>query len=50
MKINDIREGFVRGGFEPEGTTPNAFAAFIKSEIVKYDEIIRRANIKPQTD
>jgi tripartite-type tricarboxylate transporter receptor subunit TctC len=50
MKNNEIRDGFVRGGFEPEGTTPEAFAAFIKSEIVKYDEIIRKANIKPQSD
>jgi tripartite-type tricarboxylate transporter receptor subunit TctC len=50
MKNHEIRDGFVRGGFEPEGTTPDAFAAFIKSEIVKYDDIIRKAHIKPQAD
>jgi tripartite-type tricarboxylate transporter receptor subunit TctC len=50
MQNNEIREGFVRGGFEPEGTTPENFAAFIRSEIVKYDNIIRKANIKPETE
>jgi len=47
VRSREVREGFVRDGFEPEGTTPAAFAAFIRSEINKYEEIIRRSNIKP---
>ena len=50
MKNEEIIDGFIRGGFEPEGTTPETFTNFINSEILKYDEIIRKANIKPQSD
>jgi tripartite-type tricarboxylate transporter receptor subunit TctC len=50
MQLADIRDGFVRGGFEPEGSTPDAFAAFIRAEIAKYDAVIRKANIKPDTE
>lgn len=50
MQLADIREGFARGGFEPEGTTPDAFATFIRSEIIKYDVVIRKANIKPESE
>ena len=50
MKNEEIIDGFIRGGFEPEGTTPETFTTFINSEILKYDEIIRKANIKPQSD
>jgi len=50
MQLPDIREGFVRSGFEPEGTTPDAFATFIRAEIAKYDAVIRKANIKPEVE
>ena len=50
MQNNEIRDGFVRSGFDPEGSSPEAFAGFIRSEIVKYEDIIKRANIKPQAD
>ena len=46
VRNDEVRDGFVRGGFEPDGTTPAAFAAFIRSEIVKYEQVIRRSNIK----
>jgi tripartite-type tricarboxylate transporter receptor subunit TctC len=50
MQSPDIRDGFIRTGFEPEGTTPEAFAAFIRSEIAKYQAVIEKANIKPEAD
>jgi tripartite-type tricarboxylate transporter receptor subunit TctC len=46
VRNDEVRDGFVRGGFEPEGTTPGVFAAFIRSEILKYEPVIRRSNIK----
>jgi len=46
MQANEVRTSFIRSGFEPEGTSPDAFAALIRSEIAKYDGIIRKANIK----
>ena len=50
MQLPDIRESFVRSGFEPEGTLPDTFAAFIRAEIAKYEVVIRKANIRPETD
>ena len=50
MQLPDIREGFVRSGFEPEGTTPDAFATFIRAEIAKFDAVIHKANIKPEVE
>ena len=50
LRNNEIRDDFVRGGFEPEGTTPEAFAAFVRSEITKYEQVIRKANLKPLAD
>ncbi len=32
-------------GFEPDGGTPTAFAAYIKSEIAKWAKVIKQAGI-----
>jgi tripartite-type tricarboxylate transporter receptor subunit TctC len=34
-------------GFEPVGSTPEQFAAYIKTETSKYAQIVKDANIKP---
>ncbi|SIQ60591.1 tripartite tricarboxylate transporter substrate-binding protein [Pseudacidovorax sp. RU35E] len=34
-------------GFEPVGSTPAAFAERIRTEIIKWTEVIKRADIKP---
>src|SRR4051812_24412630 len=35
-------------GYEPVGSTPQAFAAYIKAELAKWEKVIKAANIKPE--
>ncbi len=42
----DVRGKFATLGFEPVGSTPEEFAAQIKSEIPKWEKVIRDANIR----
>ena len=42
----DVKEKFATLGFEPVGSTPEEFAAQIKSEIPKWGKVIRDANIR----
>jgi tripartite-type tricarboxylate transporter receptor subunit TctC len=44
----DMRERLGAQGFEPAGSTPEEFAAYIKSEIAKWSKVIRTAGIKPE--
>jgi len=42
----DVRESMAKVGAEIVGNTPDEFAAFIRSERVKYAKVIKDANIK----
>jgi tripartite-type tricarboxylate transporter receptor subunit TctC len=42
----DVRERLLSQSSEPVGDSPQAFGAFIKSEHVKWAEVIRRAGIR----
>ncbi|HKA39644.1 MAG TPA: tripartite tricarboxylate transporter substrate-binding protein, partial [Burkholderiales bacterium] len=44
----DVRERLGSQGFEPAGSTPEEFAAYIKSEIAKWGKVIRTAGIRPE--
>jgi tripartite-type tricarboxylate transporter receptor subunit TctC len=44
----EVRERFALLGFEPLGSTPDYFAAYIKDEMAKYQQIIKDANIKAE--
>lgn len=44
----EVRERFALLGFEPLGSTPDYFAGYIKSEMTKYERIIKDANIKAE--
>ena len=44
----DLRERLTTAGIEPRPTSPDQFAAFIKSEAVRYAQVIKDAGIKPQ--
>jgi len=44
----DLRERLNTAGIEPRPNTPEQFAAFIKSETVRYAQVIKDAGIKPQ--
>jgi tripartite-type tricarboxylate transporter receptor subunit TctC len=48
MAQPDARERMAALGFEPVNNTPEEFAAWIKSEIAKWDKVIRAANLKIQ--
>ncbi|MGZ5140871.1 MAG: tripartite tricarboxylate transporter substrate binding protein, partial [Burkholderiales bacterium] len=41
----DVRDRLKREGAEPMHTTPDAFRAFIRSEVSKWSKVIRAANI-----
>ncbi|MCC7485187.1 MAG: tripartite tricarboxylate transporter substrate binding protein [Burkholderiales bacterium] len=42
----DVREQISRTGADPVGNTPEEFAAYIKSEIVKWGKVVKAAGIK----
>lgn len=44
----DIRERFATLGFVPVGSSPEAFAALIKSDMETWGKVIRAGNLKPE--
>lgn len=48
LKSGDVRERLEALGYEPIGGTPEQFATTIKTDIVKYANIIRSAGIKAE--
>jgi tripartite-type tricarboxylate transporter receptor subunit TctC len=43
-----VKERFAATDLEPHSSTPEEFAAYIKSEIAKWGKVIRTAGIKPE--
>ena len=41
----DVNEALVKQGFEPVGSTPDTFAAFIKSELAKWSRVFKEAGL-----
>jgi tripartite-type tricarboxylate transporter receptor subunit TctC len=46
LALPDVKQRLATLGFDAIGSTPDAFAKFIDSEMAKYGKIIRDANIK----
>jgi tripartite-type tricarboxylate transporter receptor subunit TctC len=46
LKIPEIREKLIQQGVDPVGSTPDEFAAYIKSETEKWAKVVRMANAK----
>jgi tripartite-type tricarboxylate transporter receptor subunit TctC len=46
MRQPDVKERLVALGFEPVGSPPDEFAAWLKSEYAKWGEVVRKANLK----
>ena len=44
----DMKERLGAAGIEPMTTTPEQFAAFIKSETARYAKVVKDAGIKPE--
>jgi tripartite-type tricarboxylate transporter receptor subunit TctC len=48
IAVPDTREKLLTQGFEPVGSTPDEFGAYIKSEIAKWAKVIKTAKIKAE--
>ncbi len=48
LRTPEVQNRFLTQGFEPVGSTPEAFGRLIHDETEKYRKIIRDAGIKPQ--
>ena len=46
IAVAETRERLLAQGFEPVGSTPEEFAAYIKAEIAKWGKVIKAAGIK----
>jgi len=48
LKTEEMKEKLASDGAEPAGSTPEAFAALITSELEKWAKVARAAKIEPQ--
>ena len=48
IAVPDTKEKLLSQGFEPVGSTPDEFGAYIKSEIAKWAKVIKTAKIKAE--
>jgi tripartite-type tricarboxylate transporter receptor subunit TctC len=48
LERRDIRDRFVAEGNEAVGSTPEQFAATVKTDIAKYAKVVKDAQIKPE--
>jgi tripartite-type tricarboxylate transporter receptor subunit TctC len=48
VRSAEVRERLIADGTDPVGSTPEEFAAYIKSETDKWAKVIKAAGIKPQ--
>ena len=48
VQLPDVAQRFQLDGAEAVGSTPTAFAAFLKTEMQKWSKVIRDAGIKPE--
>jgi tripartite-type tricarboxylate transporter receptor subunit TctC len=48
LKLPDVKERLEYVGFEIVGSTPAAFGAYIKSEIIKWAPVVKAAGVKPE--
>ena len=48
LAVADLRAKLIAQGFEPIGSTPTEFAAWIQSQIEVWAKVIRLAGIQPQ--
>ena len=47
LALPDVRERLAVQAWEPVGSTPEAFGAFMKTEHAKWARVVREANIRP---
>ena len=47
VRNTEIRDMLIADGSEPVGSTPEQFAAFLKSEMVKWGKVVKASGAKP---
>jgi Uncharacterized protein conserved in bacteria len=48
LLLPEVRDKLAEQGIETSGSTPEAVASIIKSEIAKWAKVIKDGNIKPE--
>jgi len=48
LKVPEIRESLIQQGADPVGSTPEEFAAYIRSETVKWEKVVRASGAKAE--
>jgi tripartite-type tricarboxylate transporter receptor subunit TctC len=48
LKLPDVHERLASEGADFVGDTPAEITAFVKAEIVKWRDVVKRAGIKPE--
>ena len=48
LQAPDVRERLAGDGADPVGSTPDEFAAFLRSETAKWAKVVRNAGIQPE--
>ena len=46
LNRSDVRTRFYDPGIEPVGDTSEQFAQYIKSELVKYADVVKQSNMR----
>jgi tripartite-type tricarboxylate transporter receptor subunit TctC len=46
VKKQDVQEKLIALGFEPEGNSPEEYAAQIRSELAKWAKVVKIANVQ----
>jgi tripartite-type tricarboxylate transporter receptor subunit TctC len=44
----DVKQRLLAQAIDPVGNTPEEFAAYVKSEIVKWAKVLQLAGVKPE--
>ena len=48
LQLPQVREVFVKGGYDPLGNTPEEARAFLAAEIKLYGDIVKKIGLKPE--
>jgi len=46
LELPDVKERLAASGFEPETSTPDEFAQYMRSEVAKWGKVVKAANLK----
>ncbi len=46
LQLPEIREKYLRGGFEPVGNKPDEFAAQIRADLARWQKVVKDANLE----